>query len=86
MNHCDLSAAEQQHRGDIAAHTRKMILTQLTVEDEDDTFLMTNYHSYYLQISFSKLHPLMVFCLAKVLERPSSATHWLDTEMKNLSL
>ncbi len=86
MNHCDLSAAEQQHRGDIAAHTRKMILTQLTVEDEDDTFLMTNYHSYYLQISFSKLHPLMVFCLAKVLERPSSATHWLDTEMKKLSL
>ena len=53
MTHCDLSAAEQQHRRDIAVHTRKMILTQLTVEDEDDTSLMTNYHGYFLQSFFS---------------------------------
>lgn len=72
MSHCDLNIAEQQRRREIAVHTREMILTQLTIENEDDTSLMTSYHGYFLQISFSELHPLMVFCLAKALEKPSS--------------
>ena len=33
---------------------------------------MTGYRDYYLQISFSELHPLMVFCLAKALTHPST--------------
>lgn len=28
---------------------------------------------YYLQISFSELHPLMVFCLAKAITKPNTA-------------
>ena len=67
MTHCDLSAAEQQHRREIAVHTRKMVLTQLMSADEDGTSILTDYQGYFLQISFSELHPLMVFCLAKVL-------------------
>lgn len=67
----DLSAEEHQQRKDIAVRTRKMILTQLTVEDEDDTSIMTSYRGYFLQISFSELHPLMVFCLARSLKSPN---------------
>lgn len=84
MTRCDLSAAEQQHRKYIAAHTRSMILTQLSIEEDDDTSLMTNYHGYFLQISFSELHPLMVFCLAKALKKPSSARQRQMTNELNL--
>lgn len=72
MNHYDLSQGEQQRRREIAEHTRKMILSQLRIESQDETSLMTGYRDYYLQISFSELHPLMVFCLAKALTRPST--------------
>lgn len=71
MTYCELSAAEQQRRRDVARHTRKMILAQIAVESEDDASVVTNYRSFFLQISFSELHPLMVFCLAKALEKPS---------------
>ena len=73
MTHCDLSTVERQHRREIAVRTRKMVLAQLTAADEDGTSIMTDYHGYFLQISFSELHPLMVFCLAKALARPGTA-------------
>lgn len=72
MTHCDLSQTEQQRRREIAAHTRQMIVTQLPIESQDETSIMTDYRDYYLQISFSELHPLMVFCLAKALTCPST--------------
>ena len=84
MTHCDLSAAEQQHRRETAVRTRKMVLTQLTAVEDDDTSLMTDYHGYYLQISFSELHPLMVFCLAKALAKPSTAKQRHMTNELNL--
>ena len=84
MTHCDLSAAEQQHRRETAVRTRKMVLTQLTAAEDDDTSLMTDYHGYYLQISFSELHPLMVFCLAKALAKPSTAKQRQMTNELNL--
>ena len=64
----ELGTKEQKKRKEIAAHTRAMILNQLNVHDEDENSIMTDYRNYYLQISFSELHPLMVFCLAKGLK------------------
>lgn len=84
MNHCELSQSEQQRRHQIAEHTRKMILSQLSVEDQDETSLMADYRSYYLQISFSDLHPLMVFCLAKALKSPSTPRQRQLTNELNL--
>lgn len=72
MTHCDLSQTEQQRRREIAEHTRQMIMSQLHIDSQDETSIMTDYRDYYLQISFSELHPLMVFCLAKALTRPST--------------
>lgn len=63
----EISKQEQEHRKEIADHARKMILSQMPIEDQDDISLMLAYRDYYMQISFSPLHPLMVICLAKVL-------------------
>lgn len=84
MPQCDLSAAERKRRKDIAQHTRNMILTQLQIEDQDETSLMTGYRDYYLQVSFSEFHPLMVFCLAKALHDPSSSRQRQLTNDLNL--
>lgn len=84
MIHCELSKNEQLRRREIAEHTRKMILTQLPIESQDETSLMTGYRDYYLQISFSELHPLMVFCLAKAMVRPSTERQRQMTNELNL--
>lgn len=84
MTHCDLSANEQHRRKEIVANTRAMIHTKLRIEDEDETSIMTSYRDYYLQVSFSELHPLMVFCLAKSLQHPSSARQRQMTNDLNL--
>lgn len=73
MNHCNLDQAEQRRRKEIAERTRKMALAQLPVEAQDETSLTAGYRDYYLQISFSELHPLMVFCLARAWKAPVSA-------------
>lgn len=84
MTQCNLTQTEQQRRRDIAEHTRAMIISQLRVDAQDETSLMTDYRDYYLQISFSELHPLMVFCLAKALKKPSTAKQRQMTNELNL--
>ena len=64
----ELSVAEKKRRKEVSEHTRNMILSRLDIEEQDETSVMTGYRNYYLQISFSELHPLMVFCLAKNLD------------------
>ena len=73
MVNCNLSKAEQVLRKEIVEHTRCMILEQMPVDDQDETSLMLGYKGYYLQISFSVLHPLMVICLARSIQSVGSA-------------
>lgn len=73
MNQLELSMTEQKRRQEIAGQVRALVLRELSVEAEDETSLMLTYQGYYLQISFSQLHPLMVFCLAKALPRTGLA-------------
>ena len=73
MEYCELSKEEQERRKTIAEHTRSMILNQMSADDQDDTSIMLGYRDYYLQISFSALHPLMVICLARSIQHVSSA-------------
>lgn len=65
MSAYDLTVTEKKRRNDICEHTRNMVLSNLNIEAQDETSVMTGYRGYYLQISFSRLHPLMVFCLAR---------------------
>lgn len=68
MSGYELTKTEKQRRIEVSEHTRNMILSRLDIEEQDETSVMTGYRGYYLQISFSELHPLMVFCLARNLE------------------
>ena len=84
MEACQISQEEQYRRSEIVKQMKKMLASQLQIEAEDEQTLMTNYHDYYLQISFSELHPLMVFCLAKSLQKPSTMKQRLLTNELNL--
>ena len=70
MTNYELTNEEKNRRRNISAHTRKMVMSQLQIDDQDETSLMTDYRGYYLQISFSELHPLMVFCVARGMNTP----------------
>ncbi len=63
----ELSSEEQTRRTDLAQKTRSMILSHMKVEAEDETSMTMDYRGYYMQVSFSPLHPLLVICLAKAI-------------------
>ncbi len=46
--------------------------------------LSVNLSGWYLQISFSPLHPLMVICLARAIPIPASVAQFLTTNDVNL--
>ena len=73
MLDCSLTSEEQVRRTDLAQKARRMILSHMRVEAEDETSLTVDYRGYYMQISFSPLHPLLVICLAKAIRNPNSA-------------
>lgn len=52
----DLTRAEQVRRTDLAQKARRMILSHMKVEAEDETSLTLDHRGYYMQISFSPLH------------------------------
>ena len=65
-----LTCEEQARRSRLAESARKMILSNMKVEAEDETSLTMDYRGYYMQVSFSPLHPLLVICLAKAIRDP----------------
>ena len=68
MKQCELTQNELVRRKKLSDNTRKLVYSLLDVVAEDESSVMTIYRDFYLQISFSELHPLMVFCLAKQLD------------------
>lgn len=84
MNHFELSTTEQNRRRELIKRIRFIILNEMRVEAQDETSLMFTYNGYYLQISFSELHPLMVFCLAKVLPKPVTSKQYSLVNELNL--
>lgn len=84
MTYCDLCVAEQQRRKQIVSETRTMIYAHLQVQEDDGASLLTSYSGYYLQISFSEIHPLMVLCLARAMPNPSSGKQRQMTNELNL--
>ena len=68
-----MSKEEQQRRKELAEHARVMLTQVLPVEDQDETSLTALYQGYYMQVSISPLHPLLVISLAKGINHPGSA-------------
>ena len=61
----DAPNKEQLRRASLARDARQLICECFMIESGDDTSLTAYYRGFYLQLSFSELHPLIVFCLAK---------------------
>ena len=59
-----LSIEETRRRKTLSDEARNMVKQSLAIEEEDDAGLMMMFEDFYLQISFSELHPLMVIYLA----------------------
>jgi hypothetical protein len=70
MLNYELTKEEQNRRSTLANNARDMIRANMTVEAEDETSMTLDYRGYYMQISFSPLHPLLVMCLAKAIRNP----------------
>ena len=68
-----LKFAQKARRRSIAENAKQMISGNMTVEDADDSSLILNWDGFFLQISFSYLHPLMVIYLARSLGKPIAA-------------
>jgi len=60
-----ISAQEQARRKAIAVHARRLLLDNLVVQDADETSLLLHHEGFFLNVSFSPLHPLMVIHLAR---------------------
>ncbi len=67
-----LSQEEKRRRKNLSDEARNTVKQSLAIEDEDDAGLMMMFEDFYLQISFSELHPLMVIYLVRGLERKIS--------------
>ena len=79
----DLTRAEQVRRTDLAQKARRMILSHMKVEAEDETSLTLDHRGYYMQISFSPLHPLLVVCLANLRCDCASSTMCENSQKKS---
>lgn len=86
MKQCELAKDEIVRRKRLSANTRKLVCNLLDVVAEDETSIMTIYRDFYLQISFSELHPLMVFCLAKQIDCKTSTLIMRSNEVNQRSV
>lgn len=68
MNEYGITDAQLARHKKQIAHIRRAIRMVMCVQDEDETSMMLEYPQYYLQVSFSFRHPLMVISLARALE------------------
>ena len=69
----NINSKERARRRELAGQTRILITQTLPIEDADESSLMLDYGGFYLQITFSELHPLMALYLARALNRPGTA-------------
>ena len=63
----DIPIEEQRRRTDLAVKARRLFCDCFVIAPLDEASLTINYFGFYVQVSFSGLHPLIMFCLAKTL-------------------
>lgn len=60
MSNLTVNKIEGKHRRELAAQARKMIASSMEIVEEDESALVTSYHDFYVIISFSEVHPLIM--------------------------
>ena len=64
-----LTPTEIGHRKEIACQAFELIKRNLPIESADEQCLITTYRNFYLQISISDVHPLIVFCFVRAVPK-----------------
>lgn len=65
----ELDHTEIELRRRLTARVQQMVQRCMVVEEQDDNSILTRYRDFVLQITFSELHPLMMFSLARSMPR-----------------
>ena len=73
MEEYELSREELLRRKKLTVTTRKMICKLLEIKAQNKTSIATTYEGFFLQITFSEIHPLIAFCLEKPLEETKAS-------------
>lgn len=68
MTLSDLEKEDIAFRKGLADRVRNMVAKKLSCGFTEDGVILTSYRDFYLQISFTELHPLMVICLMRKME------------------
>lgn len=69
MDTAAMNQIQQEHRKALVDNTRALILNRIHAEELGEDFIVFPYRGFYLQITFTVLHPLMSFCLARNLPK-----------------
>lgn len=82
MTLSDLEKEDIAFRKELADRAHHMVAAKLAYGSAEDSVILTSYHEFYLQISFTQLHPLMVICLMRKMEgEPSVRMEHLANEL-----
>ena len=94
-----ITETEVQRRKKLAEQAMELIKSCLPWESEEPNTIMTSYKGFYLQISISDVHPLIVFCFVRAipensefsLERVNEVNllgilGWLESELSRARL
>lgn len=65
MSKLAVEQTEGKHRRELAIQARKMIASSMDIVEEDETSLMTSYNDFYVLISFSEVHPLIMISFVR---------------------
>ena len=80
----DLSMEEQFRRADLAARARRLFCDCFAITSADETSITINYFGFYVQLSFSGIHPLVMFCFPATLRQ--TGTHAQLKALNKLNL
>ena len=76
----NISIEEQNRRAGLAARARRLFCDCFAITSADETSITINYFGFYVQVSFSALHPLVMFCFAGTLRETGT-----DAQLKALN-
>lgn len=65
MSKLAVEQTEGKHRRELAIQARKMIASSMDIVEEDEASLMTSYNDFYVLISFSEVHPLIMISFVR---------------------
>lgn len=74
----------QSDRVSLIRQARRLVSACIMIESADDTSLAAYYRGFFLQLSFSELHPLIVFCLAKKIQDTAFSKQFESVNELNL--